>query len=73
MDTQNMLTTKTTPAQTINDHRTAAHLTAMTKPSETGTPENWLVFEHHLLTEAENPTIIWKQEITNFKSTDGTY
>jgi hypothetical protein len=68
LDTQNMLTTKTTPAQTMNDHRTTAHFTAMTKPSETlfdGTPENWPAFEHRLLTEAESPTIIWNQEITN--------
>jgi hypothetical protein len=43
LDTQNILTTKTTPAQTMNDHRTTAHFNAMTKPSETlfdGTPEN---------------------------------
>jgi hypothetical protein len=44
LDTHNMFTTNTTPAQTINDHRTTAHFTAMTKPSEIlfeGTPENW--------------------------------
>jgi hypothetical protein len=38
-----MLTTKTTPAQTINDHITTAHFNVMTKPSEklfNGTPEN---------------------------------
>jgi hypothetical protein len=35
LDTQNMLTTKTTPAQTMNNHKTTAHFTAMTKPSET--------------------------------------
>jgi hypothetical protein len=43
LDTQNLLTTNKTPAQTMNDHRTTAHFTAMTKPSETlfdGTPEN---------------------------------
>jgi hypothetical protein len=59
-DTQNILTTKTTPAQTMNDHRTTTYFNAMTKPSETlldGTPDNWPAFEHHLLTEAENPTI----------------
>jgi hypothetical protein len=59
----------------MNDHRTAAHFTAMTKTSETlfdGTPENWPAFEHHLLTEAENPTIRWNQEITNFQPTYGT-
>jgi hypothetical protein len=41
LDTHNILTTKKTPAQTMNDHRTTAHFTAMTKPSETlfdGTP-----------------------------------
>jgi hypothetical protein len=54
MDRQNLLTTKTTPAQTMNDHIMAAHFTAITKPSDTlfdGTPENWPAFEHHLLTE----------------------
>jgi hypothetical protein len=41
LDTQNLLTRNTTPAQTMNDHRTTAHFNAMTKPSETlcdGTP-----------------------------------
>jgi hypothetical protein len=55
LDTQNLLTTKTTPAQTMNDNRSTAHFDAMTKPSDTlfnGTPENWPAFEHHLLTEA---------------------
>jgi hypothetical protein len=73
LDTQNILTTKTTPAQTMNYHRTPAHFTMMTKPSETlfdGTPENWPVLEHHLLTEAENPTIRWNQETTNYQPTD---
>jgi hypothetical protein len=75
LETQNLLTTNTTPAQTMNDHRTTAHFTAMTKPSETlfyGTPENWPAFEHHLLTEAENPTIRWNQEITNYQPTEET-
>jgi hypothetical protein len=75
LDTQNILTTKTTPAQTMNDHRTTAHFKAMTKPSETlfdGTQENWPAFEHHLLTEAKNPTIRWNQEITNYQPTDNT-
>jgi hypothetical protein len=73
LDTQNLLTTKTTPAQTMNDHRTTAYFNAMTKPSETlfdGTPENWPAFEYHLLTEAENPTISWNQDITNYQPTD---
>jgi hypothetical protein len=73
LDTQNLLTTKTTPAQTMNDHRTTAHFNAMTKPSEilfNGTPDNWLAFEHHLLTEAENPTISWNQDITNYQPMD---
>jgi hypothetical protein len=75
MDTQHLLTTKKTPKQTMNDHIMEAHFTAMTTPSETlfnGTPENWPALEHHLLTEAENPTIRWNQEITNYHSTDRT-
>jgi hypothetical protein len=70
LDTQNLLTTKTTPAKTMNNHRKTAHFNAMTKPSETlfdGTPENWPAFEHHLLTEAKNPTISWNQDITNYQ------
>jgi hypothetical protein len=70
LDMQNLLTTKTTPAQTMNDHRSTAHCNAMTKHSETlfnGTPENWPAFENHLLTEAENPTISWNQDITNYQ------
>jgi hypothetical protein len=42
----------------------------MTKPSDTlfnGTPENWSAFEPHLLSEAENPTISWNQDITNYQ------
>jgi hypothetical protein len=41
LDTHNILITKTTPAQTMNDHRSTAHFNAMAKPSETlldGTP-----------------------------------
>jgi hypothetical protein len=60
MDTQNLLTTKTTPTQTMNNHIISAHFTTVTKPLEIlfdGTPENWPEFRHHLLTEAENPTI----------------
>jgi hypothetical protein len=41
----------------------------MIKPSDTlfdGTPENWPAFEHNRLTEAENPTIICNQDITNY-------
>jgi hypothetical protein len=48
MDTTNLLTTMTTPTQTMNDHRTAAYFKVMTKPYETlfnGTPENWPEFE----------------------------
>jgi hypothetical protein len=62
MDTQNLLTTKTTPTQTMNDHIVPAHFTAMTKPSEIifdGTPET-------------NPTIRWNQELTNFQTMDRT-
>jgi hypothetical protein len=70
LDKQNIVTTKNTPAQTMNDHRSTSHFNAMTKPSNTlfdGTPENWTAFEHHLLTEAENPTISWNQDITNYQ------
>jgi hypothetical protein len=35
MDTHILLTTKITPIKKINDHRIAAHFTAMTKPYET--------------------------------------
>jgi hypothetical protein len=70
LDTHNLVATKNTPVQTMNDHITTAHFNAMTKPSETlfdGTPENWPAFEHHLLPEVENPTIIWNQDITNYQ------
>jgi hypothetical protein len=74
MDTHNLLTTKTTPAQTMNDNRTTSHFNAMTKPSETlfdRTPENWPAFKHHHhLTEAENLTISWNQDITNYQPTE---
>jgi hypothetical protein len=75
LDTQSLLTTKTTPVQTMNDHITTAHFTAMTRLSETlfgGTPEKCSTFEHHLLTESENPTIRWNHEITNYQPTDET-
>jgi hypothetical protein len=54
----------------MNDNRSTAHFNAMAKPSETlfdGTPENWSTFQHHLLIEAENPTISWNQDITNYQ------
>jgi hypothetical protein len=57
----------------MNDHRTTAHFTAMTKPSETlfdGTPENWPALEHHLLTEAEKPTIRWNHELMKYQPSD---
>jgi hypothetical protein len=75
LDTQNILATKTTLAQTMSDHRSAAHFNAMTKPSDTlfdGTPENWPAFEHHLLTKAENPTISWNQDITNYQPNENS-
>jgi hypothetical protein len=59
----------------MNDHIFSAHFAAMTKPSEIlfdDTPETWPEFKHHLMTEAENPTIRWNQEITNFQPIDGT-
>jgi hypothetical protein len=52
MDTQHLIMTKTTPTQTMNDHRTSAHFTTITEPS--------------LLTETEKATIGWNQELTNF-------
>jgi hypothetical protein len=75
MDTHNLLTTKTTPAQTINDHRSTAHFNATTKPLDTlfdGTPDKWPAFEHHLLTKAKNPTISWNQDITNYQPNENS-
>jgi hypothetical protein len=75
LDTQNILTAKTTPAQTMSDHRSTAHFNAMTKPLDTlfdGSPENWPAFEHHLLTEAEKPTISWNQDITNYQPNENS-
>jgi hypothetical protein len=75
LDTQNLLITKTTPAQTMSDRISTAHFNAMNKPSDTMfdiTPENWPAFEHHLLTEAENPTIIWNQDITNYQPSENS-
>jgi hypothetical protein len=75
LDTQNILTTKTTPAQTMNHHISTDHFNAMTKPSDTmfdGTPENWPGFEHHLLTEAKNPTISWNQDIANYQPNENS-
>jgi hypothetical protein len=40
--------------------RASSHFTAMSKPSEIlfdGKTENWPEFEHHLVHEAENPTM----------------
>jgi hypothetical protein len=54
----------------MNDHRITTHFNTMTKASGTlfdGTPENWPICEHHLLTEAENPTITWNHHITHFQ------
>jgi hypothetical protein len=75
LETQNILTTKTTSSQTMNDRRTTSHRNVMTKPSETlfdRTPENLPAFERHLLTEAQNPTISWNHDITNYQPTDET-
>jgi hypothetical protein len=71
-NTHNLFTKKTIPPQTLtmNDHRITTHFNTMTKASDTlfdGTPENWPIFEHHLLTESENPTIAWNQHITHFQ------
>jgi hypothetical protein len=67
IDTQNLLTTKTTPTQTINDHRTSAHFTKILFDVK---PENWPKFEHHLLNATENPIIAWNQELMHFQSED---
>jgi hypothetical protein len=75
METQNLLTTKTMPTQPVNDHRASAHFTMMTRPCEIifdGKPKNWPEFEHHLLNEAENPTIGWNQELLNLQLMDTT-
>jgi hypothetical protein len=75
LDTHNLLTTKTTPSQTMSDHRSTARFNAMTKPSDTlfdGTTENWPAFEHHLLTKAENPTISWNQDITDYQPNENS-
>jgi hypothetical protein len=59
----------------MNDHRSTSPFNAMTKPSDMlfdGTPENWPAFEHHLLTEAENPTISWNQDITNYQPNENS-
>jgi hypothetical protein len=75
LDTQNLLTKKTTPAQTMSDQRSTAHFNAMTKPSDTlfdSTPENWPAFEHRLLTKAKNPTISWNQDITNYQPNENS-
>jgi hypothetical protein len=71
-DTHELFTTEASTPQniTMNDHRITSHFNTMTKASDTlfdGTPENWLIFEHHLLTEAENPTITWNHNITHFQ------
>jgi hypothetical protein len=74
-DTHHILATKTTPAHTMSDHRSTAHFNEMTKPSDTlfdGTPENWPAFEHHLLTKADNPTISWNQDITNYQPNENS-
>jgi hypothetical protein len=54
------------PAQPMNDHRTTAYFTVMTKPCDV------LFVEHHLLNEAENPTIGWNQELIQFQLMDTT-
>jgi hypothetical protein len=75
VDTHNLLTNKTTSSQTMSDHRSTAHFNAMTKPSDTlfdGTSQNWPAFEHHLLTEAENLTTSWNQDITNYQPNENS-
>jgi hypothetical protein len=75
MDTQNIIKKSAAPAQTMNDHRISEPFTAITKPSEIlffKTPKNWPELERRLLTEAENPTIRWNQEIINFQTMEET-
>jgi hypothetical protein len=75
LETQNSLTTKTTPAQTMSDHISTDRFNTMTKPLDTlfdGTPEYLPAFEHHLLTEAENPTRSWNQDITNYQPNENS-
>jgi hypothetical protein len=75
LDTQNLITTKTTPEQKMNNHRSTAHFNTMTKPSDTlfdGTPDNWPAFEHHLLTKAKNSTISWNQDISNYQPNENS-
>jgi hypothetical protein len=69
-ETHDLFTNKTTTPSTItmNDHRISAHFNTMTKASDTLLDgENWPIFEHHFLTEAENPTIKWNQNIKHFQ------
>jgi hypothetical protein len=69
MGRKNLLTTKTMPTQPVKGHRASANFAAMTKACYVlfdGKPENWHVFEHHLLNVAETPTIRWNQELVHF-------
>jgi hypothetical protein len=75
IETQNLLTNKTMPTQSVIYHRASAHFTSMTKAYEVlfdGQPENCPAFENHLLNEAENPTIRWNNELINFQLMDKT-
>jgi hypothetical protein len=76
LDTQHLLTTKTTPAQTKNDHRTTAHSNAMTKPPETlfdGTPENWPAFNIVTLASQLYKLYCFKKKLKNCLTTDLTH
>jgi hypothetical protein len=75
METKNLLTTKTMPTHPVNDQRASVYFTVTTKPCDflfDGQPKNWPEFKHHLLNEAENPTIGWNQELIHFKLMDTT-
>jgi hypothetical protein len=75
IESQNLLTNKTMVTQPVNDHISSAHFTTITKACYVlfdGQPENWPIFESHLLNEAENPTIGWSQKLLNFQLMDQT-
>jgi hypothetical protein len=57
MDTQNLLTTKTTPAQTMNDHRISAHFTEMTNHMRFSSTE-------HLETGRNSNITFWQKPKT---------
>jgi hypothetical protein len=58
MATKNLFTQKS-PTM-VHNYKVAEHYKSMTKACDIlfdGKPENWSMFEDHLIKEAENPTI----------------